>query len=139
MRLVLLACLAAMLASCGGAAGAPLVAGEVRITAPRPGTAMSAGYLRLENPGRAAVTLTRVTSPQFGRVDLHRTVVEDGVSKMRPVPELVIAPGESVTLEPGGLHLMLMQPRGDGARISLQFWSQDTLLLTVESAAETGS
>ena len=41
---------------------------------------------------------------------MHRSLLEDGVSKMRVVDALRVAPGESVVLEPGGYHLMLMMP-----------------------------
>jgi hypothetical protein len=41
-----------------------------------------------------------------------RTITQRGVSRMREVPVLEIAAGESITLEPGGYHLMLMMPIG---------------------------
>lgn len=48
-------------------------------------------------------------------------VTEDGVAKMRPVTGgLEIKPGSTVTLEPGGLHAMLIglkQPITQGGRV----------------------
>jgi copper(I)-binding protein len=49
-------------------------------------------------------------SPRFGDVSLHETQVVDGVSRMREVERLPVAPGAEAVLAPGGLHLMLMQP-----------------------------
>lgn len=75
-----------------------------------PGAMMLAGYVTLTNSGDAVAELASVHSAAFGSVEVHRTEVVDGISRMRAVPELRIAPGESVTLSPGGMHLMLMQP-----------------------------
>jgi copper(I)-binding protein len=41
-------------------------------------------------------------------VMLHRSTLENGMMKMSAVDELSISPGEVVTLEPGGMHMMLM-------------------------------
>ena len=72
---------------------------------------MTAGFGRIENRCPAPVTIVGASSPAFGDVSLHETRVVDGVSRMRAMPELVVPADGSVTLEPGGLHLMLMQPR----------------------------
>lgn len=76
-----------------------------------PGAMMLAGYAELANTGTQSVKIERASAAEFGVVELHRTVEESGMSKMRPAGVLEIAPGESLRLEPGGLHLMLMQPR----------------------------
>ena len=77
-----------------------------------PGMKMTAAFGRLHNAGMETIELTAFASPQFGDVSLHRTQLVDGVSRMREVPVLEIAAGESITLEPGGYHLMLMMPIG---------------------------
>ena len=82
------------------------------IRAMPPGMKMTAGFGRLHNADTETIELTAFASPQFGDVSLHRTQLVDGVSRMREVPVLEIAAGESVTLEPGGYHLMLMMPIG---------------------------
>jgi copper(I)-binding protein len=129
----------AWLAACAGNTDTvPLVASDVRVTAARPGTSMSAGYLTLENPGASPVAVTHVTSPEYERVELHETVVENDVARMRPLAGLSILPGETLRLEPGGRHLMLMQRRADGASTTLEFWSGDTLLLRVDALAAAG-
>jgi copper(I)-binding protein len=75
-----------------------------------PGMKMTAGFGTLRNPGSEDLVLTSFSSPSFSDVSLHRTERVDGVSKMREVHELPVPPGESVKLEPGGYHLMLMMP-----------------------------
>ena len=77
-----------------------------------PGMKMTAGFGQLHNLGPETLELTSFASPEFGDVSLHRTEIIDGVSRMREVPSLSIAPGETVELAPGGYHLMLMMPAG---------------------------
>jgi len=43
-----------------------------------------AGYLTLHNPGDRAVTVVGAESPDFERVEIHRTELRDGVARMRP-------------------------------------------------------
>lgn len=94
------------------------------VRAAPPGAASLAGYLVLRNPCAAPVEVADVESKDFGMPMIHRTAVEDGVSRMRPAGKLVVAPGESLRFEPGGLHLMLMRPlrplaEGDVAGVRL--------------------
>ena len=126
-----------------------LVAANVTITQPMPGMTMSAGYLKLTNNSKETITITRVSSPNYASVELHESVVEEGVARMRPLEKIEMPAGTSTTLEPGGKHLMLMRPRvatdevaaGKGAAdsISLQFYDGPTLLLTVTSSEPRAS
>lgn len=75
-----------------------------------PTARVMAGYMNISNTGADAVSVIAVSSPGFASVELHRTVVEDGIARMEPVGQLDIAAGSSVSLEPGGLHLMLIEP-----------------------------
>ncbi len=86
---------------------------DARTPPPLPGTSMMAGYFTLTNDGDQTVTVTGATSRDFARVSIHRSTEEDGQSRMEPVPELTVNPGEQVTFEPGGLHLMLFEPAGE--------------------------
>lgn len=81
------------------------------VRAAPPGATTLAGYLVLHNPCSAAVVVTNVESRDFGMPMIHRSQLVDGVSRMRHVGELALAPGESLVFEPGGLHLMLMKPQ----------------------------
>lgn len=93
-----------------------------------PDAMMLAGYRRIDNDGELPMRLRSVQSDAFGAIELHRTEVVDGVSRMREVPSLTIAPGGSVVLEPGGMHLMLMQPQralSEGDEVAISFaWDQ---------------
>lgn len=85
---------------------------------------MLAGFGRIQNPCADPIVIVGVNSPAFEDVSLHETRVVDGISRMRPISRLQVAPKDAVTLRPGGLHLMLMQPRtalAEGSRVSIVF------------------
>jgi hypothetical protein len=124
------------MAACTSEPQPPLVASDVVVTQPMPGMKMSAAYLSLANNSDEAIRISRVASAQYESVQLHETRIENGVARMRAIPVLEIAAGESVTLERGGKHLMLMRPTGSSDTVSLQFLDGDDLLLTVDATFE---
>ena len=89
----------------GSSAGA-LNIGDLTLAYPVTG-GETAAYLRLWNSGEEVDTLTAVDLAGFGRVSLHRTTIDDGLSRMEPETSVVIGPGELVALEPGGVHAMV--------------------------------
>ena len=89
---------------------------------------MMAGFGRIENRCAAPLVIVGVSSPAFGDTSLHETRMVGGVSRMRALPELRIAPDGVATLKPGGMHLMLMAPRAPlkpGSRVVVEFALQD--------------
>lgn len=85
---------------------------------------MLAGFGRIENTCAQAVTIIGVRSDAFADVSLHESTIVDGISRMRPLPRLTIVPDGSATLQPGGLHLMLMQPVRElqaGEQVTVEF------------------
>lgn len=107
------------------------------IPAAPPGAPMMAGYMTLLNDGDRPVEIASARAQGFRRVELHRSFNDRGVSRMRRVERLVIEPGEAVTLELGGLHLMLMQPQRmppPGRTVNIEFLDrQRHVLLEVEA------
>jgi len=120
-----------LLAACGSPKP-PLVASEVEITPPMPGRMMSAGYLVLTNNTDEAIVIDGVTSPQFGAVEIHQTILENGISRMRQIEELVVPARGSVALERGGKHLMLMQAQGVNETVTLLLLSGGAPILAIE-------
>jgi copper(I)-binding protein len=85
---------------------------------------MMAGFGRIENRCATPLTIIGVSSPAFADTSLHETRTVDGVSRMRALPQLRIAPDGVATLKPGGMHLMLMEPRAPlraGSRVVVEF------------------
>lgn len=129
IRIVLLA--VCLLGACDAKQDAPLVATDVIVYQSVPGSMMRAGYLTLTNNTDATITIDQVTSPEFGSVEMHETILEDGIAKMRAMPSLSIPAGESAHFERGGKHLMLMQADENIETVTLQFHSGTALLLSV--------
>lgn len=96
--------------------------GWVREAPPNAGA--MAGYVTINNNTEESRILTCASSKQFNAVEIHQTIVENGVAKMRRQENLPIPANGSLVLEPGSYHLMLMSPKtpfkeGDLITISL--------------------
>ena len=108
--------LAALVAASLGAASSAYAEGKLSVydawirNAP-PGATMMAGYATLKNEGDAPIKVLTVQSDAFRQSSIHETVVERGVSRMRELPRVDLAPGATIEMKPGGAHLMLMEPR----------------------------
>ena len=126
-----------ILAACSGESNAPLVATDVIVTRPLPGTQVSAGYLQLANNTPATITIDRVTSPDFGSVEMHESLLENGIARMRALQAVSIPANQTIRFERGGKHLMLMQPGEDINVVTLQFFSDNTLLLSIVVEPQT--
>lgn len=73
------------------------------------GAIAGAGYLTITNTGKTPERLTGGSTPIAGKFEIHEMSMTGGVMRMRPVAGgLVIAPGQTVKLEPGGYHVMLI-------------------------------
>ncbi len=71
----------------------------------RPGVA----YMTIRNTGTDPVTLTGMRSDAAGMPMLHKSSTDaSGMASMAPAGDIVIPAGGSISLEPGGLHAMLM-------------------------------
>ena len=104
-----------------------------------PTVPMRAGYMKLENSSTRSLSIVAVESDIFMHVDIHETVEKNGMMSMQPLSPLPIPAGTTVELAPGGIHLMMMQPKetlkpGDQVSITLQFDddSSQTLQMTVK-------
>ena len=76
------------------------------------GAKTGAAYLTITNRGGASDKLVSASTPVAGMTQLHTTIDDNGVMKMRPLKSLDVKPGGSATLKPGGMHLMLMDLKG---------------------------
>ena len=70
--------------------------------------ANGATYMTLRNTGASEDRLVAVSAEVARRAELHTHLMENNVMKMRPVKNVPVPAGGSVTLQPGGHHVMLM-------------------------------
>lgn len=129
-----------MLSACGGDTGSIDVEDATyRVTRED----LGAGYLTITNTTGDDVTLTSVSADGVGRIELHESMLaEDGTMAMESRPEgFVVAAGESVSLEPGGKHLMLFDPTTDGEdlNLTLTFDDEDVEIVAAFDAAASAS
>lgn len=102
----------------GGSAAAPYRIGDITISKPwtratAKGAPVGAGYLVISNSGKTADKLLKVSFEIAGRGEIHTMDMTDGVMRMRKLESLDIPAGGEVQLAPGGLHLMLMELKGE--------------------------
>lgn len=72
------------------------------------------GYMSISNAGDTPDRLLAVTSPEVSDIGLHVTETDaNGVARMTHLEAIEIPAGETVTLAPGGLHVMFMNLNGD--------------------------
>lgn len=97
--------------------GTPAIAAPaspLRIEAPwmraLPGSVPAGGYFILHNDGKTQVTLTGAQSSACGMLMLHLSENQGGMSSMRHVDSIDVAPGGTLEFKQGGYHLMCMQP-----------------------------
>jgi len=94
-----------------------------------------AAYMVVQNTSSKSITITGVSCDAFGMVMMHRTVTENGVSRMIHEDRLTVAPGSTLSFQRGGLHVMLMQPRhgfklGDKVPMTLELADQRKIPFT---------
>lgn len=145
MRLALIAAAAATLLSATFATAEPVKVGDLELdhlwTRATPPRAVAAGgFLTITNTGSATDRLVGVASPLAGIGEVHEMKVEDGIMTMRPLEDgLAIPPGETVVLEPGGYHIMLMDlkaplVKGEDVAVTLTFETAGAVETTLHVA-----
>lgn len=119
------------------AVAAPDVAVTGAFVAAQPPVATdTAAFFTLKNTGKKVLTLTGGSSSAAQSAMLMRFVkLPNGQMSMKMVDKFVVAPGQSLTLTPGGNHLMLMGLKkplkvGDSVPFTLQFAGGKSLNMT---------
>jgi copper(I)-binding protein len=91
------------------------------------GAKIGSGYLTIENKGPAADRLIGGSGDITDRIEVHEMTTSNGVMTMRALDKgLVIEPGKTVRLAPGGYHLMMFDlksplKRNDKVPVMLEF------------------
>jgi periplasmic copper chaperone A len=110
------------------------------------GAKIAGGYLTIANMGNVPDRLIGGSSDIAGKVEVHEMAMNNGVMTMRPLDKgLVIEPGKTVKLAPGGYHLMMFDlksplKQGDKVPVTLEFEKAGKvgLLLDVQGVGAQG-
>jgi copper(I)-binding protein len=151
MRLAFPAAVAASLLFLPPAAANSVKIGQLELTnlwtrTTPPNAPAAGGYLAITNLGDEADRLIAVASPEAEIGEIHQMKIEDGIMTMRSLDGgLEIPPHATVTLAPGGLHLMFINPKarlveGEKLPVTLTFETAGTIdtFLDVEAIGAKG-
>ncbi|WP_256261066.1 copper chaperone PCu(A)C [Shewanella sp. NIFS-20-20] len=103
-----------------------LLDGHVR--AMPPSVPNTAAYFRLANQGDKPVRLINVTSTAAKDTQIHTIIEQDGLVKMKRISGLDLMPSETLVLNAGGDHIMLLgltEPLVIGQQVPLQLQFDD--------------
>jgi copper(I)-binding protein len=106
-------------------------AADVEVNAPYaravpPGQPNSAAFMELSNHGNDDIALIGARSSAADVVELHTHIHDQGVMRMRRIEQIELPAQETVTLQPGGLHIMLIGlqqtlSEGENVDMTLEF------------------
>lgn len=129
--------------------GSAVWAGDIAVYgayAREPVTDTAAAYFVMTNTGDEPDVLTSVSTPVAASAMLHDVGVAPptgaagepqlGAGSMVPTPEVQIAPGETITLQPAAGHVMLEQLSGSiapGSTINLHLVFENSGTVTVQA------
>jgi copper(I)-binding protein len=94
-------------------------------------------YMTLTNTGTSDDTLLKLETDAAQAAELHETQIdEQGVMRMRPIDRLPLPAGESISLEVGGKHIMLIDLKeglavGDHLSLTLTFEKAGTQVVEI--------
>lgn len=96
-----------------------------------------AAYFVIQNSGTQADRLLAVRSDIAATIELHETKDMSGMMQMSPVAAIEVPAGGSVALEPGGLHVMLLDltrtlAAGEKVTLTLDFETEADLVVEAE-------
>lgn len=102
-----------------------------------PGAPVGGAYLTLTNTGEVDDRLLSASSEAAGRITLHKMAMDGDRMVMSALPDgLPLPAGESVTLSPSGMHLMLEDltgplKEGETITVTLAFEQADAMMVEV--------
>lgn len=108
-----------------------------------PGQKVTGAFMVLNNTDSEARAVVGAQSAAAEVVELHTHESKDGMMQMRQVSQIDIEASGSVTLKPGGLHVMLIDVKkrlneGDEVEITLLLDNGEKLTVTAPVKTVTG-
>lgn len=101
---------------------------------------VGAAFMTVQNHGSAEDRLVSASSPVAERVELHTHIRDGEVMRMREIDAIEIPAGGTVKLQPGGLHLMLIDltaPLKQGETFPLTLSFEHAGAMTVQVPVQT--
>lgn len=112
------------------------------VAAAPPVASTQAAYICFINESDKDVEITAVSAKGFAMSMIHNTAMQGDMATMEHMDTLVIPAHKMVTLEPGSMHIMLMDPEkvvvpGDKVPLTFQYsdGTKQTFTLDVKKSA----
>lgn len=105
------------------------------VAATSPVAKSQAAYICFINDNDKDVKITGVSAKGFGKAMFHQTMQHGDMTMMHPMESLVVPAHKMLTLEPGAMHIMLMDPEKiavPGEKVTLTFEYSDKTKQTFE-------
>ncbi len=90
------------------AGAGPLRTADACVMEPPPGSPNAVAFMSITNMANRTVTIVSVATPVAKKAELHETARTGGLTEMRYVKTLTLAPLETMRLSHQGYHLMLI-------------------------------
>lgn len=113
---------------------------QAYVRAVPPGQPNSAAFMQLSNRDAEAHGVVDASSPAAGVVELHTHIHEGGMMMMRRIQRIDLAAQAKTVLQPGGLHIMLInlqQPLVPGEKVALTLVFEDGSEKQIEAPVQT--
>lgn len=111
-----------------------------------PNQTISAAFMTIQNNDMSDHKVVSASSPAAKIVELHTHTHENGMMKMRQIPQIDLPAGADAMLKPGGLHIMLIDLTAPLASdkpvpvtIKFEDGSEKTMELPVKSVKPMGN
>jgi hypothetical protein len=93
-----------------------------------PGQAVTGAFMVFRNGDDKDHQVVKADSPASRVAELHTHINEGGMMKMRPVKDIEVKAKGEATLQPGGLHIMLIdlkKPLKEGENVAISVTFED--------------
>lgn len=100
----------------------------------------TAAFMQIQNSDTVERFVVDADTPAAGAVELHMHIHDDGVMRMRRIVHIHLPPNETVSLQPGGLHVMLFDlkaPLAPGDEIPITLTFDDGSTKKISAVART--
>ena len=119
----------------------PLEVKDPWIRAAPPVVKVLAAYMTIDNNSEKAISIIGAESPLFERIEIHNTVIEEGLARMLRQERIDLAPHGSIAFSPGGYHFMLLgrkQPMAVGDRVEMTLILDNGDRIPTEAVVRSG-
>ena len=109
------------------------------VRATPPNAKVAGGFIRIENTGKSADRLISASTSLAASAEIHEMKMQGDMMQMRQLSEgLAIPAKQTVTLQPGEVHLMLIAPKQpivEGQKVNIILLFEKAGSQTVEFTA----